>query len=262
VKIEGRWARGKPDALLRLAQELVALKVDVLVAVAPPAVRAAKQATATLPIVAYDLEGDPIASGFAASLGRPGGNLTGLFLDHPQIAGKWLQLLREVVPGALRIAVLWDVSTGEAQMRAITAAAKALSVELALLEFRDAGEMQSALESGLKARPQALVLLGSPQIFRWAQTIAEFCARTRLPAISPFRSFAESGGLMSYGVNQTLLLRQLAPYVVKILKGAKPGDLAIEQPSHFEFFVNQKAAKALGITLAQAVLVRADEVIR
>ena len=262
VKIEARWAHGKPDALPRLAQELLALKVDVLVAVARPSVLAAKQATATLPIVAVDLEADPIASGFAASLGRPGGNLTGLYLDHPQIAGKWLQLLREVVPGALRIAVLWDVSTGDAQVRAITAAAKALSVELTLLELRDAGEMQSVLESGLKGRSQALVLLGSPLFSQRAQIVAEFCARNRLPAISPFRSFAENGGLMSYGVNFALTLRQLAPYVVKILNGAKPGDLAIEQPSHFEFVVNQKAAKALGLSIAQAVLVRADEVIR
>jgi putative tryptophan/tyrosine transport system substrate-binding protein len=256
------WARGKPDTLPGLAQELVALKVDLLVAVAPQSVRAAKQATTTLPIVAVDLESDPVASGFAASLGRPGGNLTGLFLDHPQIAGKWLQLITEVVPGARRIAVLWDVSTGEAQMRAIVAAAKALSVELTLLELRDGGEMQSVLESGLKGRPQALVLLGSPLINQQAQTIAEFCARNRLPSISPFRNFAEGGGLMSYGVNFAITLRQLAPYVAKILKGAKPGDLAIEQPSHFEFIVNHKAAKALGLTLAQAVLVRADEVIR
>ncbi len=245
-----------------LAQELVALKVDVLVALAPAAVRAAKQASATLPIVALDLEGDPIASGFAASLNRPGGNLTGLFLDHPQIAGKWLQLLSEVVPGALRIAVLWDMSTGDSQMHAITAAAKTLSVELTLLGFRDGGEMPSVLESSLKARPQALVLLGSPLVFQRAQSLAVFCARNRLPAISPFRNFAQSGGLMSYGVNFPLLNRQLAPYVVKIFKGARPGDLAIEQPSHFEFVINQKAAKALGLSIAQAVLMRADEVIR
>ncbi len=262
VRIEDRWARGKPETLPRLAQELVALKVDVLVAVAAPSVRAAKQATDTLPIVAVDLESDPIASGHAASLGRPGGNLTGLYLDHPQIAGKWLQLITEVVPGARRIAVLWDVSTGEHQTRAIAAAAKALSVELTLLEFRDAADMLGALESGLKGRPQALVQLGSPLFTQRAQSIAEFCARNRLPAISPFRLFAESGGLMSYGVNFAITLRQIAPYVVKILKGAKPGDLPIEQPSHFEFVVNEKAAKALGLTIAQGVLLRADEVIR
>ena len=137
-----------------------------------------------------------------------------------------------------------------------------ISVALTLLELRDGGEMHSVLESGLKGRPQALVLLGSPLFQQRAQIVAEFCARNRLPAISPFRNFAENGGLMSYGVNFALTLRQLAPYVVKILNGAKPGDLAIEQPSHFEFFVNQKTAKALGLSIAQAVLVRADEVIR
>lgn len=214
------------------------------------------------PCQSFDLEGDPIASSFAASLNRPGGNLTGLYLDHPLIAGKWLQLLQEVVPGARRIAVLWDVSTGDAHVRAIAAAAKTLSVELALLELRDAGDMLSVLESSLKAKPQALVLLVSPPIQQRAASIAEFCARNRLPAISPFRAFAEGGGLMSYGANLTLMTRRMAALVAEILKGAKPGDLAIEQPSHFEFIINQNAAKALGITLAQAVLVRADEVIR
>ena len=262
IKIESRWGLGKPEALTGLAEELVRLKVDVIVAVGPPSVKAAKGASADLPIIAVDLETDPIASGLVASLAMPKGNITGLFLDLPDLTGKWLQLLREVVPGARRIAVLWDVNTGPYQLRATTAAAKALSLDIQVLEFHEATGLEQALSSGLKQRPQALLQLGSPWISQSAPRIAEFSAKNRLPGISPFRMFAENGGLMSYGPNLSILYHRLAPYISKILKGAKPGDLPVEQPTNFEFVLNLKAAKALGITIPQSVLMQADEVIR
>ena len=262
IKLEARWAHGKPETLPGLAEELVRLKIDVLVATAPPSVLAAKHATVTVPIVANDLETDPVASGLVSGLAKPGGNITGLFLDLPGLTGKWLQLAREVVPGARRIAVLWDRTTGEYQLRAITAAAKAVSVELQILEFRDSAGMESVLNARLKEQPQALILLGSPLINQFGNRLADFSVTHRLPGISPFRSFPESGGMMSYGPNLSIWFRALAPYVSKILKGAKPGDLPIEQPSNFELVLNLKTAKALGIVIPQSVLLRADEVIR
>ena len=260
-RIEARWGDGKPEALPGLARELVLQKVDIIVAVSPAAVRAAAAATRDLPIVAIDLETDPVASGLVTSLRRPGGNITGLFLNHAELAAKWLQLVREIVPGARRIAVLWDANTGPYQLAAITAAAKTMGVSLQVLEFRNAAGMQDALNAGLKDRPEALVQLGSPLINAAGKTIADFLATHRLPAISPFRIFADNGGLLSYGPNLKIMYGALATYVSKILKGAKVGDLPIEQPTHFQLIVNQKAAKAIGVKLPTAILVRADEVI-
>lgn len=261
IRIEERWAKGKPDALPGLAQDLVRQKVDIIVAVAPPAVRAAAAATRELPIVAQDLETDPVASGLAASLKKPGGNLTGLFLDHAELAAKWLQMMKEVLPAARRIAVLRDANTGPYQIAAITSAAKTMAVSLQVLEFRDAAGIQAALNAGLKDKPDAVVQLGSPFINQSAKTIAEFLARHRLPAISPFRTFTDNGGLLSYGPNLPIVYRGLAVYIAKILKGAKPADLPIEQPTHFELVVNQRAARAMDIKIPLGVLVRADAVI-
>ncbi len=261
IRIEERWAQGKPEALTGLAQELVQHRVDIIVAVSPAAVRAAAAATRELPIVAQDLETDPVASGLVASLAKPGGNLTGLFLNHAELAAKWLQMVKEIVPGARRIAVLRDANTGPYQIAAITAAAKTMAVNLDVLEFRDAAGIQLALNAGLRERPEALVQLGSPLINQSGKAIADFLATHRLPSISPFRTFADNGGLLSYGPNLPVVYRGLAVYISKILKGAKPGDLPVEQPTHFELIVNQKAAKAMGIKLPPGILVRADEVI-
>ena len=261
IKIEARWANGKPEALPGFAQELVRQKVDVLVTIARPSIMAAKAATTDLPIVAIDLETDPVASGLVTSLRRPGGNITGLFLNHAELAGKWLQLVKEVVPGARRIAVLWDANTGPYQIGAITAVAKTMGVSLQILEFRDTAGIQGALNAGLKDRPEALVQLGSPLINQAGKAIAEFLATHRLPGISPFRNFADNGGLLSYGPNLSIMFGRVGSYISKIHKGAKPGDLPIEQPTHFELIVNQKVAKAMGIKLPPAILVRADEVI-
>ena len=261
IRIEARWAQGKPEALPGLAQELVQQKVDIIVAVALPAIMAAKAASADLPIVATELQIDPVASGLVASLRRPGGNITGLFLNHADLAAKWLQLVREIVPAARRIAVLRDANTGPYQIAAITAAAKTMAVSLQVLEFRDAAGIPAALNAGLKDKPEALVQLGSPLLNAASKTIAVFLATHRLPGISPYRAFADSGGLLSYGPNLPIMWRGLAVYISKILKGAKPGDLPVEQPTHFEMIVNQKAAKAIGVKIPSAILVRADEVI-
>ena len=261
IKIEARWAQGKSEALPGLAQELLQQKVDVLVTVGPPSTMATKAATADLPIVALDLETDPVASGLVASLRRPGGNITGMFLNHAELAAKWLQLVKEIVPGARRIAVLRDANTGPYQIGAIAGAAKTMGVSLQVLEFRDAAGIQGALNAGLKDRPEALVQLGSPLINAAGKAIADFSVTHRLPAISPFRNFADNGGLLSYGPNISIMFGRVASYVFKILKGAKAGDLPIEQPTHFEFVVNLKTARALGIKLPQTVLVRADQVI-
>jgi putative tryptophan/tyrosine transport system substrate-binding protein len=225
-------------------------------------VKAAKAATRDLPIVAVDLESDPIASGFVASLAAPGGNITGLFLDLPDLAGKWLQLVREVVPDARRIAVLWDANTGEYQLRELSAVAKAMSINLQVLEFRNSAGIESALSACLRDRPQALIQLGSPLINAASKSIVDFLATHGLPGISPFRAFAESGGVMSYGPNlRVMFSRGLPAYISKILKGTKPGALPVEQPTNFEFVVNMKTATALGIKVPQPMLLRADEVI-
>lgn len=262
VLIESRWGLGKPETLDSLAGQLVRLKVSVLVAVAPPAVIAAKRATGDLPIVAVDLETDPVASGLVASLANPQGNITGLFLDLPELAGKWLQLIRELVPHARRVAILWDGNTGSYQLDAVRAAAKVLAVELDVVEFRDATEIEDALARSAGRKPQALVQLGSPLINGLAHRIAELCGKYRIPSVSPFRRFSENGGLLSYGPNLAMTFRRTAVYVERILKGAKPADLPIERPTHFEMIVNLKAADTLGLKVAQSVLVRADETIR
>jgi putative ABC transport system substrate-binding protein len=261
VRIEACWAQGKTERLAGFAQELVGLKVDVLVAIARLSIEAAKAATKELPIVAFDLESDPVAAGFIASWAAPGGNITGLFLDQPGITGKWLQLIREVVPDAARIAVLWDATTGEYQPRALSAAAKAMSVELQVIEFDDYATMQSALEAGLKARPQALIQLSSPLVIAGANSIAEIVDSYRVPAISPFRAFPDRGGLMSYGPVLPQWEIRLGHLAAIILKRAKPATLPLEQPTNFELVVNVKAAGAIGITMPQALLVQADEVI-
>jgi putative ABC transport system substrate-binding protein len=261
IRIEYRWGEGKPESLAGLAAELVRLKVDAVIALGRGSILAAKAATSTVPIVGVDLETDPVASGFVASLARPNGNITGLFLDQADMAGKWLQLMREVLPAAQRFAVLWDVNTGPYQRNAIAAVAKTMSIDLRILEFRDLAGLESVLTLGMKDKPQAIVQLGSPLFSQFGSRIAEFLAPHRLPGISPHREFPVNGGLMSYGPNRTLFFERLGSYVSRIVKGAPVGELPVEQPTHFEFVVNLKAAKALGIKFPTGVLTRVDEVI-
>lgn len=262
VVIDVRSAAGKSQALPGLAKELVQRKADLIYATGPAAIRAAAAATRTTPIVALDLETEPVQAGWAQSLARPGGNLTGVFLDLPGLAGKWLQLLLEAAPTARRVGVLWDSTTGATQLAAAQAAAKGLRVELAVLELGSGAAFEPAATAGLGAGIQALLQLSSPAISLHSTESAAFVVKHRLAAISPFRRFAESGGLLSYGPDRVDMSRRAAGYVDKILKGAKPADLAIEQPARFELVINLKAAKALGLTIPQALLSLADEVIQ
>jgi putative tryptophan/tyrosine transport system substrate-binding protein len=261
VKVEARWARGRPEILPQLTQELIQIHADVLVATARPSIEAARAATTDLPIVANDLESDPIASGFVASLAHPGGNLTGLFLDAPTLCGKWLQQISEIVPNVKKIAVLWDATTGTYQLDAIKAAAKTASIDLLVMEFRDSSGMETALELGLKQEPQAVILLGSPLIRQAGRRIAEISSSRLIPGISQFRTFPDGGGLMSYGPDLIHLYRRLGPYLAKILRGAHPADLPIERPTKFEQVINLKAAKALGVKIPASLLASADDVI-
>lgn len=203
IRIEARWARGEPKTLAQMAQELVQLRVAVVTA--RPSIEAARAATNQLPIVANDLESDPVASGYVESLAHPGGNITGAFLDAPSLCGKWLQQILDIVPRAKKIAVLWDVTTGSYQFSAIKAAAEARSVEIVVMEFDDNTGLASALDLGLKREPQAAILLGSPLIRQGGLRIAELLASRRIPGISQFRTFPDGGGLMSYGPDLTMI---------------------------------------------------------
>src|SRR5262245_28677630 len=210
-----------------------------------------------------DLESDPVASWFLCSLAALGGNLTGLFLNLPDLAAKWLQLLREVVPETRRVAVLWDITTGRQQLDAFTAAATAIFVELNVLEFAGATGLENALSTKPKGSPDALIQLGSPLINQMADRMAKFSAEHRLPTISPFRPFVEAGGLMSYGPNLPIMFRRGLPsYVSKVLRGAKAANLPVEQPTHFELVINLKTARALDLNVPPALLARADEVLK
>ena len=262
ILLDIRFAGMKSEAFTGLAADLVRRKVDVLLVSGPAAVRAAKDATSVIPIVALDLESDPVQAGLARSLAQPGGNLTGCFLDQPGLTGKWLALIEDAVPGSRRIAVLVDTTTGPWQLAAIKAAAEKLRIELHVLEIRSAGELDHALGAGVKGGSRALVQLSSPLFdTSLAKRIADFTTKHRLPAISMFRRFAEAGGLMSYGPDQPEYYKRLSVYIDKILKGAKPAALPIEQPTKFDFVINLKTAKALGLTIPPSLLQRADQVI-
>jgi putative ABC transport system substrate-binding protein len=260
--IEPRSANGNPEGLRKLATELVRREVDVLYVTGPAAVRAARDATGTIPIVALDLETDPVASGLVGSLARPGGNVTGLFLDLPDLAGKWLDLLGQAAPGRRRIAVLWDSTTGDGQLAAAKAAAARLDLELSVHEIRSADGLDGAMRGAVAAGARAMLMLSSPIVSVNSKRIADFTVQRRLPAISPFRAFADAGGLMSYGPNLVEFRRFSATYVDRILKGARPADLPIQQPLKFEFIVNARTARLLGLAVPQSLLLRADEVIQ
>lgn len=263
LQLEVRWGEGKLERMPALAAELVRLKVDVIVAVSSPSVLAAKEATRTIPIV-MPLSSDPVGDGLVASLARPGGNITGLSMMAPEVGAKRLQLLREVFSKPFRpVAVLWnpDYTGMAARFRQTQSEAPALGMDVRSVEVRDSRELERALEIIGHERPDALVLLADPLTMSQRLRIVEFAAEARLPAVYETSQFVEAGGLMSYGPNTDELLRRAATYVDKILKGAKPGDLPIEQPAKFELVINLKAAKALGITIPQPVLLQADRVI-
>ena len=263
IAFELRFAGGKPETFPGLAADLVQRKVDVLFAISPAAVRAAKDATSTIPIVGLDLESDPVAAGFARSFAQPGGNISGCSLDQSGLTSKWLELMGQVVPDARRIAVLRDPSTGPWQLAAIKVAAEKLGMELQVLEIRSAGELDNALQVGVKDGSRALVQLSTPLFddSSFAARIADLTAKHRLPAISMFRNFAEAGGLMSYGPNRREYYKRLPVYIDKILKGANPADLPIEQPTKFDFVVNLKTANMFGLTIPRSIRAQGPELI-
>jgi putative ABC transport system substrate-binding protein len=263
ILIEYRWAEGSADRLPVLAAELVRLKVDLIVVSSTPGALAAKSATREIPIV-FQMVSDPVASGLVASLAHPGGNVTGWSNILPKMSGKLLQLLTEAVPGASRMAILWSpANPGKAlEFKEMQAAARLLGVTLQSVEVPAPKDLEAAFSSMTRGRPDALITLADQVTQSHPQRIVEFAARSRLPAIYQVRQFVDAGGLMSYGFDSVRQYRRTGFYVDKILKGATPADLPVEQPTEFELVINLKAAKALGLTLPQSLLNRADEVIQ
>jgi putative ABC transport system substrate-binding protein len=263
VALEIRAAEGKYDSLPDRAAELVRLKVDVIFAASAPAIKAAKQATSTIPIV-FETLSDPVADGFVANLARPGGNLTGLAGLAPELSGKRLELLKEVVPGLARVAVLLNPDNPNARrlLKETEIAAQALGMQLQVLQVRHPDELDKAFSAMTKARAGALTVIPDPTLQAERKKVADLSTKTRLPAIYGISGAAEIGGLMVYAPSLHDLWRRAATYVDKILKGAKPADLPVEQPTKFEFIVNLKAAKQIGLTIPPNVLARADKVIR
>jgi len=263
LSIESRWAEGKYERLPGLAAELVRLKVDVIVTYAPPAIQAAKEATATIPIVMGGVI-DPVATGFVASLARPGGNITGLSLMAPELVGKQLEILKEVVPKVTRVAVLGNPANAGTtpQLRHAQDAARTLRLQLQPLQARGANEIDSAFAAMTEKGAGAVVVLVDAMFVDQRTRIADLATRRHLPSVYGLIDFAEAGGLMFYGANDADRFRRAAYLVDKILKGAKPADLPIEQPTKFDLVINLKPAKALGLTIPQSLLQRAYEVIQ
>jgi putative ABC transport system substrate-binding protein len=259
---EYRWAHGRYEQLPHLATELVRLPVDVLVTISTPAAQAAKEATTTRPIVMMFVS-DAVDEGLVASLARPGGNLTGVSSTYDALIGKRLELLKAVVPGLSRVAVLYNPTfSGTALAVPETlASARKLGVTPHLVEIRAPGELVHAFEAMMRAHAEALMVLADPLLLMYARGIADLAIRHRLPTMFEERSPVEAGGLMVYGVHWGAIVRRAATYVDKLLKGAKPADLPVEQPTTFELVINLKTAKALGLTIPPTLLARADEVI-
>jgi putative tryptophan/tyrosine transport system substrate-binding protein len=264
IIIEFRSSEGKPDLLPAVAAELVRLKVDIIVTPGAAGTRAAKEATVTIPIVMTQV-GDPVGSGFVASLARPGGNITGLATLAPEISGKRLELLKEIVPKLSRVAVFGTSTLPDNPQRfgEVEHAAKAFGVKLQYLDVLDPKDIETAFRAASKGRAEAVLMMASGPVLNPRQKeILELAVKMRLPAMYSGRSFVEAGGLMTYGVNIDDLDRRAATYVDKILKGAIPADLPVEQPKKFEFILNLKAAKQIGLIIPPNVLARADKVIR
>jgi putative ABC transport system substrate-binding protein len=261
IVIEGRYYGDSIERLPTLAAELVRLKVDVIVAGAPPAPEAARRATATIPIVMIN-HNDPIGSGLVASLAKPAGNVTGMSLATPALRGKQLQLIKEVVPRLTSVAILWNPNGPSLELSALEAAARSLNLQLHVVEARTSSEFPAAFAAATTKRAGALLPHGGSVYFADRARLVQVAAESRLPTLYGVKEYVEAGGLIAYGVDLRDSARRAAAYVDKILKGSKAGDLPIEQPIKFQLFVNLKAAKSLGLTIPQSVLLRADEVIQ
>ena len=264
ILIERRDAEGKLDLIPILVDELVQLKIDVLVSTNPTAIRAAKQATKTIPIVMVSSV-DPVATGIVDSLARPGGNITGLSLLARELSGKRLELLIEAVPGVRRVGVLWDADSSAAAigLKEYEAAARALKIQLQSLEVRGPNpDLEGAFQAAAKGRASALITVRNLLLLRYPKRIADLAIKNRLPSMYEGSDFVETGGLVSYASNDVESFRRAATYVDKILKGAKPADLPVEQPTKFELVINLKTGKQIGLTIPPNVLARADRVIK
>ena len=266
IVIEARGADGEIERLPVLATELVRLKVDLIVAASTPVTRAVQQATTTIPIIGVAM-GDPVGDKLVVSLARPGGNITGSTFLGPELVPKRLELLKKAIPTASRVAALWHPGafgerTTKDMMKETEAAARALGVQLQPLAVRGPDDFDRAFSTMTRERADALIVFPSPMLFGERRRLVDLAARHRLPSMYNAREFAELGGLIAYGASITDLNRRSATYVDRILRGAKPADLPVEQPTKFELVINLKTAKALGLTIPQSLLLRADEVIQ
>jgi ABC-type uncharacterized transport system substrate-binding protein len=256
-----RLANGDVSRLPALAMELVNDRVDAIVAAAPPAVQAAAGATTSIPVIAIDLESDPVASGFLRSLARPGGNVTGVFLDFPDFSAKCLQMLSESVPTLSGVGLIWDPTTGSLQLKAVQEAAQGLGINAQVFEARRAADIADAFYMLDRSRIQGVLLLSSPLIAGNPQLIADLAIRRNLPTISLFPEIARAGGLLGYGPDIQDLFRQVGTMARKVLQGTKVAELPAERPTRFQLVTNLKTAKALGLTVPETLLARADEII-
>ena len=261
VSIVVRNARGNASGFEKAVSELVRLEVDAIWADGTPALRAAQTATRTIPIVVNDYTTDPVAEGYAESYRRPGGNVTGVFLDAPAFSGTWLSLLMETIPDMSLVAVLWDPRPGDAHLRALEAISPSFGIELQVLEVRSPSDIDSA-GAALDDRAQALIVLPAPMSYAERVRIAELALREDLLAISIFPAFAAEGGSLAYGPDLDAVTRRVAALMTKVLNGEDVGRLPIERPAKFKLLVNQEAAQAIGVTIPQSVLLRADKVLR
>jgi putative ABC transport system substrate-binding protein len=258
IIIEYRWAEGRDERLPSLAADLVRLQLDVIVA--GQAATAVKQATNVIPIVMPT--GDPVKAGLVVSLGRPGGNVTGLTSLSEELPGKWMELAKETLPRVSRVAVLWDPAGDPSQLRVSELAARSLNIRLQVLKVGRSDGIEGVFAGAKENHAEALIVLGSPFFYAHRTRLIDLAARRRLPTIYPQREFvAGAGGLMSYGADYRDQFRRAATYVDKILKGARPADLPVQQATKFELVINLKTAKALGLTIPQSVLGRADQIL-
>jgi putative ABC transport system substrate-binding protein len=262
IRIEYRWAEGRYERLPQLIAELIAAKVAIIVTAGTPASLAVKKATTSVPLVMVAV-GDPVGTGLVASIAHPGGNATGLTSITPELEGKRLELIKDMVPNMSRLAVFWNPANAYqlADEKEVEAAAAVLNVPLLALAVRTAEELDGAFAAILAKRADAVLVLADRVFLHNRERIVGFLVKNRLPAMNAYRELVEAGGLMSFGPSYAVMHRQAATYVDKILRGAKPADLPVEQPAKFEFVVNLKSAAALGLTVPPSILLRADEVL-
>ena len=261
LAIEYRFTNFKPELMQQAASDVVRRKVNAIFAPTPESGAAARNATASIPIVALDLESDPVAKGYVRSLARPGGNITGMYLDLPELGGKQIGLLKEIVPRLSRIAIVGIPDLNAAQFAATEAAARALALEAEIMEVRVADDFERVLEAARTKHVEAGILLSSPLVFGSSKQIGELAIAKRLPLISLFGEYPKAGGLIAYGPNLSEMFRRCGEYIGKILHGAKPGDLPIQRPERFDLVINLKAAAALGVDVPSQLQQLADEVI-